>query len=70
MKRPNILFVFGDQWRAQATGYFGEHRDPGLETPNLDSLARQSVRFRQAVSGAPVCSPYRASLLKIGRAHV
>ena len=63
MKRPNILFVFGDQWRAQATGYFGEHRDPGLETPNLDSLARQSVRFRQAVSGAPVCSPYRASLL-------
>jgi len=59
-RRPNLLFVFADQWRAQATGYAG---DPNAHTPHLDALARQSVNFRTAVSGCPVCCPYRASLL-------
>ena len=60
MKPPNIVFVFGDQWRAQATGYAG---NPIVQTPNLDRLAQESINFYQAVSGCPVCSPYRASLL-------
>lgn len=60
MKRPNVIFVFADQWRAQATGYAG---DPNVQTPNLDALARESVNFSQAVSGCPVCAPYRASLM-------
>ena len=58
--RPNVVFVFADQWRAQATGYAG---DPNARTPHLDALARQSINFRTAVSGCPVCCPYRASLL-------
>ncbi len=58
--RPNVLFVFADQWRAQATGYAG---DANVHTPNLDALAAESVNFTHAVSGCPVCSPYRASLL-------
>lgn len=57
---PNIVFVFGDQWRAQATGYAG---DSNAVTPNLDALERESLHFRRAVSGCPVCSPYRASLM-------
>ncbi len=57
---PNLVFVFADQWRAQATGYAG---DPNARTPHLDRLAGQSLRFTHAVSGCPVCSPYRASLL-------
>lgn len=60
MKKPNIVFVFGDQWRAQATGFGGNRQ---VRTPNLDALARQSVHLPYAVSGAPVCSPYRGSLL-------
>ena len=60
MKSPNIVFVFGDQWRAQATGYAG---NPTVQTPNLDRLAQECVSFSHAVSGFPVCSPYRASLL-------
>ena len=60
MKSPNIVFVFGDQWRAQATGYAG---NPTVQTPNLDRLAQECVNFSHAVSGFPVCSPYRASLL-------
>jgi arylsulfatase A-like enzyme len=60
MKQPNVIFVFGDQWRAQATGYAG---DPNVKTPNLDSLASESINFTHAVAGCPVCSPYRASLI-------
>jgi len=59
---PNLIFVFADQWRAQATGYAG---DPNLKgkTPNLDRLAKESVNLVNAVSTMPVCTPYRASLL-------
>ena len=58
--RPNLVFVFADQWRAQATGYAG---NKDVKTPNLDMLARESINFSNAVSGCPVCSPYRASLM-------
>ncbi|MCF7855494.1 MAG: sulfatase, partial [Candidatus Pacebacteria bacterium] len=57
---PNVVFVFADQWRAQATGFAG---NPGVRTPNLDALAARSVNVTHAISGCPVCSPYRASLL-------
>lgn len=56
----NVLILLTDQWRAQATGYTG---DPNISTPHLDSLAAMSVNFKNAVSGMPVCSPFRASLL-------
>ncbi|HON90029.1 MAG TPA: sulfatase [Sedimentisphaerales bacterium] len=59
-RKPNVVFVFADQWRAQAVGYAG---DPNARTPNLDRLAGRSVNFTNAVSCCPVCSPYRASLL-------
>ncbi|MDP6045909.1 MAG: sulfatase [Phycisphaerae bacterium] len=59
-KGPNVVFVLTDQWRKQATGYAG---DPNALTPHLDKLSKQSVNFSNAVSGCPVCCPYRASLL-------
>jgi len=58
-KKPNLLFVFADQWRAQAFGYAG---DPNARTPNIDRFSSSSVNFGNAVSGCPVCCPYRASL--------
>lgn len=57
---PNIVYIFADEWRAQATGYAG---DPNCETPTLDRLAGQSVSFENAVSGCPVCCPARASIV-------
>ncbi len=57
---PNVLIILTDQWRAQATGYAG---DPNVQTPHIDHLASISVNFQNAVSGMPVCSPFRASLL-------
>ncbi len=59
-KRPNVVFILADQWRAQATGYAG---DVNAKTPNLDRLAQQGVSFANAVSGCPVCCPYRGSLI-------
>ncbi|MCX5647409.1 MAG: sulfatase [Phycisphaerae bacterium] len=59
-QKPNLVYVFADQWRAEATGYAG---NGDVRTPNLDWLARESVSFGNAVSCCPVCSPYRASLL-------
>jgi arylsulfatase A-like enzyme len=59
-RRPNVVFLLADQWRAQATGYAG---DPNVQTPHIDRLAGQSVNFENAVSTCPVCTPYRASLL-------
>ncbi|MBD3239632.1 MAG: sulfatase-like hydrolase/transferase [Chitinivibrionales bacterium] len=58
--RPNVLFVFADQWRAQSAGYAG---NPDVHTPHIDGLAKRSINCVNAISGCPVCSPYRASLL-------
>jgi len=59
-RKPNLVFIFADQWRAQATGYAD---DANAQTPYLDKLAKESINFTNAVSGCPVCSPYRASLM-------
>jgi arylsulfatase A-like enzyme len=61
-KKPNIILILADQWRAQATGYNG---DPNLvgKTPNLDRMASQGVHFKNAISVTPVCTPYRAALM-------
>jgi len=59
-QRPNLVFIFADQMRAQATGYAG---DPNVITPALDRLYTESVSFATAVSNCPICTPYRGSLL-------
>ncbi|MEM7129140.1 MAG: sulfatase [Chloroflexota bacterium] len=58
--RPNIIWIFGDQMRAQATGYMG---DPNVHTPNIDRLAQEGLALTAAVGGCPLCCPYRGSLL-------
>ncbi len=57
---PNIVFIFADQMRAQATGYAG---DPNVKSSCLDRLSQESLVFTHAISNCPVCTPYRASLL-------
>jgi phosphoglycerol transferase MdoB-like AlkP superfamily enzyme len=59
-RKPNLVFLLADQWRSQAVGYAG---NPDVITPNLDRLAEESINFSNAVSGCPVCCPYRASLM-------
>jgi arylsulfatase A-like enzyme len=59
-QRPNVIWILGDQHRAQALGCAG---DPNVSTPNLDTMAAQGVRFTAAVSGMPLCCPARGSFL-------
>ena len=59
-RRPNAIWVFGDQHRAQACGFAG---DANVHTPNLDRLAMEGVAFTGAVAGSPLCCPFRGSLL-------
>ena len=55
--RENIIFYFTDQQRADTCGCFGQPLDI---TPNLDSLAKEGVKFDHAYSPQPVCGPCRA----------
>jgi arylsulfatase A-like enzyme len=57
--RPNILLILTDD---QGYGDLGVHDNPKIKTPNLDKLARESVRLK-CFYVSPVCAPTRASLL-------
>ncbi|RAV20380.1 sulfatase [Paenibacillus contaminans] len=58
--RPNILYVFADQWRRQAVGF---RKEDTVLTPNMDRFAAESLAFDNALSCTPLCSPHRAALL-------
>jgi arylsulfatase A-like enzyme len=58
-KKPNIIFLFTDQHRAQSLGWNG---DTNLSTPGLDNLARNGTVFSRAVAGTPWCTPFRGAL--------
>ncbi len=58
--RPNIIFILVDDLGATDGGVFGSKF---YETPNVDRLAAQGMRFTRAYSACTVCSPTRASTL-------
>lgn len=59
-KRPNIVVIVVDDMRVDEYGAGGH---PYLETPNIDSLAKNGVMFNKAYHVTPLCSPNRASLV-------
>ena len=59
-ERPNIILIMTDDQGWGQTGYY-DH--PILQTPNLDAMAKNGLRFDRFYAGAPVCSPTRASVL-------
>lgn len=54
----NILFIMADQLRADYLSCYGH---PRLQTPAIDAIAAQGVRFSRAFVQAPVCGPSRMS---------
>ena len=66
MKRPNILIIYPDQMRADVMGCAG---NTCIKTPNIDRLAVEGVRFENAFTSFPLCSPFRASLFTGKYAH-
>jgi len=59
-RKPNIVFILADDLGWAELGCYGNTFN---ETPNLDKLAKQGMRFTDAYAAAPVCSPYRAALM-------
>lgn len=59
MNKPNIIFYFSDQQRADSAGCYGQKLPV---TPNLDSVAEEGTLFENAFSCQPVCGPMRACL--------
>ena len=57
---PNVVVLFSDQHRM--ADFPGEEHTSVI-APNLDRLSNQGVRFQNAISNYPVCSPFRAMLL-------
>ncbi|MBM83289.1 MAG: sulfatase [Planctomycetaceae bacterium] len=60
MMRPtNLLFILSDEHNRDMLGCYGH---PMVQTPNLDRLAENGVRFDAAYTNCPICVPARASL--------
>jgi arylsulfatase A-like enzyme len=57
---PNIVFILADDLGWKDLSSYG---NPFNETPNIDNLAENGVRFMQAYAACPVCSPTRASIM-------
>lgn len=68
--KPNIIFVLCDDMGYGDLGCYGQ---PYIETPNIDRMAAEGMRFTQAYAGSPVSAPSRASLMTgqhTGHTHV
>lgn len=58
-RRPNLIFLLGDDHRWDALGCMGR---PGVITPNIDSLSRNGVTFRNHFVTTAICVAARASI--------
>ena len=59
-ERPNVLLVTADQWPGGLLGCAGH---PVVQTPTIDQLTRNGVRYTRAYSESPICIPARRTLM-------
>lgn len=59
-QKPNIIYILADDLGYGDLGCYGQQK---IETPNIDQLAREGMRFTQHYSGSPVSAPSRGVLL-------
>ncbi|MDI9641242.1 arylsulfatase [Kamptonema cortianum] len=59
--RPNIIYILADDLGYGELGSYGQKI---IQTPNLDQLAAEGIRFTQHYSGSPVCAPTRSTILE------
>lgn len=58
MKKPNILIIASDQLSQRAVGAYG---NKDVQSPNIDSIAANGIKFSNAYTPCPLCCPARAS---------
>ena len=59
-EKPNIIFILADDLGYGDVGCYGQKL---IQTPNIDKLAKQGMRFTQCYAGNPVCAPSRCALM-------
>lgn len=59
-QKPNVIFILADDMGYGDLGVYGQQL---METPNIDRLAADGMRFTQFYAGTSVCAPSRASLM-------
>lgn len=59
-KKYNVIFILADDLGYADLGCYGNAFN---ETPHIDKLAKEGVKFNRFYAPAPVCSPYRAALI-------
>jgi len=62
-KQPNILFILSDDHALEGIGAYGSWLKPYVQTPTLDSLAAEGMRFTNVCCCNSICSPSRASII-------
>ncbi len=58
--KPNIIYILADDLGYADLGCYGQKK---IETPNIDALAENGMRFTQHYTSSPVCAPARCMLL-------
>ena len=66
-KRPNIIFIMADDHAAHGLSSYGSSI---IETPSIDRIAIEGMRFTQAMGVNSLCTPARAALLTGKHSHV
>ena len=59
-QKPNIIYILADDLGYAELSCYGQEK---IETPNIDRLAANGIRFTQHYTGSPVCAPARCVLL-------
>lgn len=59
---PNIVFIFSDDLTCQALSCYGDDRKL-LQTPNIDRIAKEGIRFDRCLVTNSICGPSRATIL-------
>lgn len=60
LSKPNVVFILVDDLGWKDLGVYGSYF---YETPNLDQLAAEGMRFTSAYASSPLCSPTRAAIM-------
>ncbi len=67
--RPNIVFIFSDDHAYQAISAYGDPRKL-IETPNIDRIGKEGMRFDRCLVTNSICGPSRACILTGKYSHV
>lgn len=68
-KRPNIVFIFSDDHAFQSISAYGDERKLN-ETPNIDRIAKEGMRFDRCLVPNSICGPCRAVILTGKYSHM